>query len=241
MRHLKTFITALSLCIAPLAHAGKAAYYQDAAARWDATRTLLTFMSTTNIKSKPTMVEVDFEKPDAKAKWVDGVLMLEQGTIKLAFSNDPKLNMGVAPELTQAPSLPIKTRSPLFGRQFLKQSRSEEGERYLTIYSNKPLVGLGAVAYNRTSNSCETTLPAEIYSGQDLSTATQLENKINALPMKNKPGCANQTGKVDIIIALASKQQGSESDTFNYAVIDLGSPQKQMSLDNLLFYFAPQP
>jgi hypothetical protein len=57
-----------------------------------------------------------------------------------------------------------------------------------------------------------------------------------------EPGCANQSGKVDIALAIGKQDPNTRRfSPFHYAVIDLGAQQRKLAIDNLVFYFAPQP
>ncbi|MGQ5522382.1 hypothetical protein ACUHMQ_03875 [Chitinimonas sp. PSY-7] len=247
MQYIKKCIVGLVLSIPPLAYADDSLYYMNSGAIWDSSQFLIGAVMQSSIKPEPIQLKIDFETWNASTTWLNGSLKLGQGTVKLAFGSQPLSSSGTAPELVNVPwtagnANNIEYRDEIFGRTFLKQSPSPEGERYLTIYSDQPLIGLAAVTYNRTSNTCNDVLSAKLYSGHDLATAKLMENKIKPSPIPANPECLGQSGKVDVVMAIANKPRGSKvSETFNYAVIDLGSKQKQMSLDNLVFYFAPQP
>ena len=247
MQFLKKCIIGLALSISPLSQADDALYYMNSEAIWDTSQFLISAVVQSSIKPEPTKYKINFEDWDSNTTWLNGSLRLGQNSVKLYFSNDPLSFTGTAPELVNVPwvagnASDIEYRDEIFSRTFLKQGASPDGERYLTIYSDQPLVSLAAVTYNRTGNTCHDVLSAKLYSGHNLGTAKPIVNKIYGSRAPQEPECIGQNGRVDVIEAVTGKPPGSKvNETFNYAVIDLGDKQKQMSLDNLILYFAPQP
>ncbi|WP_374539170.1 hypothetical protein [Chitinimonas taiwanensis] len=242
MSYRNTLLGGLLLAASTLAQANDTIYYENASARWDASQFLLA-VSVGSTQPAAGHAKVDFEAGKTGEQWLNGWLKVEQNWVRLSLGNHARQGWGFAPQPAEV-SWPAGTedqpdlRDSLFGRRYLQQGFGSA--RYLTLYSPKPLVGLGLTTYERNSQDCGSSLPVTLYRGHFLSHAQAVENGMNASEVE--PGCANQSGKVDIALAIGKQDPNTRRfSPFHYAVIDLGTQQRKLAIDNLVFYFAPQP
>ncbi|GAB3253442.1 hypothetical protein [Chitinimonas naiadis] len=238
MKKAKTLLAGLLLSASCLSHADAQLYYEDASARWDLTQMLLSLITGSSGQTLETTT-VNFEQWAPGHTWLNDQAVLPRGALRVGFSNEPLTyrpnahfafvpwRQGVAP-----------ARDTLFGQFLLRQGDSRNEQRYLIIESKRPLVALGATLYNRSSSYCAAALAPRLYSGSSLDQATEITNQLSTGNVED-PACPVVAGKVDTVNAVVKKTGTTFTQSFNYAVVDLGTPQRRVLIDNIVLYFAP--
>lgn len=238
MKKTKTLLAGLLLAASGLGHADEQLYYEDASAMWDSVQTLLAFV-TSGSGQGITHTKVDFENWAPGQAWLNDHAILPRGALRVGFTNDPQnyypnARFGASPW----PRGTQPARDELFGRYLLRQPEQREGQRYLVIESKQPLVALAATLYNRTGAACSGALAPRLLSGSSLAEAVEVPNSVSSSEQLD-PACPVLSGKVDIVQGIVKKTGLPFTQSFNYAVLDLGTPQRRVSVDNVVLYFAP--
>ncbi|QNM96126.1 hypothetical protein [Chitinimonas koreensis] len=239
MKRLTRLAIGLALGLCTVAHAQDSRlYYENTGAMWDTSQFLLSAVTGGANPAAP-QLKLDFEQWGAGTAWQNDWIRVQQHWVRFSFTDNPRQ---AYPRNTLPAAVPWTAGGPaardaLFGRGVLAEVNPPGGARYLVLHSLSPLVAAGLTIYNRKSPNCNDLLPVKLYAGDNLQVARAVENRL--VPATLGPGCADQQGRVDLAVALARQDGRALTNSFHWAVIDLGSKQQDLAIDNLVLHFKP--